>query len=124
MTQPNGFLMFEARLEPVLKFRGILFSRKRPDGEARRGRISLVDLRLRSNEASRPFPRKPSGRRVFRPRPALARTLQPAAGLLVPVRKHPRRLGRSQNPSPPNLTQFQNTLLIIRSHATFTFSSH
>src|SRR5687768_3526864 len=47
--------------EPVLKFRGILFSRKRPDGEARRGRISLVDLRLRSNEASRPFPRKPSG---------------------------------------------------------------
>src|SRR5687767_16032225 len=106
MTQPNGFLMFEARLEPVLKFRGILFSRKRPDGEARRGRISLVDLRLRSNEASRPFPRKPSGRRVFWPRPALARTLQPAAGM-----RGPRRLGHGQNPSPQDPTQFQNRLL-------------
>ncbi len=47
-----------------------------------------MDLRLRSNsenireqgEARRPFPRKPSGRRVFCPWPALARSLQPAAG--------------------------------------------
>ena len=87
-------------LEPVLKFRGVLFSRKRLDGEARRRRISLVDLRLRSNEARRPFPRKPSGRRVFCLRPALARPSQPAAGML-----RPRRLGRSQNPSPQDPTQ-------------------
>ena len=53
---------------------------------ARRRRISLVDLRLRSNEARRPFPRKPSGRRVFCPWPALARSLQPAAGRCAPPR--------------------------------------
>ncbi len=39
-----------------------------------------MDLRLRSNEARRPFARKPSGRRVFCPWPALTRSLQPAAG--------------------------------------------
>ena len=58
-----------------------------------------MDLRLRSNEARRPFPRKPSGRRVFCPWPALARSLgivqdgawpqQPAAGM------------RPETPSPP-----------------------
>src|SRR5260221_2847861 len=53
---------------------------------ARRRRISLVDLRLRSNEARRPFPQKPSGRRVFCPWPALARSLQPAAGRCAPPR--------------------------------------
>src|SRR6266849_168694 len=82
-------------LEPALKFAGGLFSWKRPDGEARRRRISLVDRRLRSNEARRPFPRKPCGRRVFCPWPALARSLQPAAEMLGT-----RRLGHSQNPSP------------------------
>src|SRR6266446_2757422 len=82
-------------LEPVWKLRGALFSGKRPDGEAGRRRISLVDLRLRSNEARRPFPRKPSGRQVFCPWPALVRSAQPAAGML-----RPRRLGHSQNPSP------------------------
>ena len=60
----------------------VLFSRKRPYGEARRSRISLVDLRLRSNEARRPFARKPFGRRFFWPWPSLARPLQPAAGML------------------------------------------
>ena len=59
--------------------RGAVFGEK-AGWQARRRRISLVDLRLRSNEARRPFPRKPSGRRVFCPWPALARSLQPAAG--------------------------------------------
>ena len=45
---------------------GMLFSSKRPDGEARvlphwHQRISLVDLRLRSNEARRPFAENPPG---------------------------------------------------------------
>jgi hypothetical protein len=45
---------------------GMLFSSKRPDGEARvlphwHQRISLVDLRLRSNEARRPFDENPWG---------------------------------------------------------------
>jgi acetyl esterase/lipase len=44
----------------------MLFSSKRPDGEARvlphwHQRISLVDLRLRSNEARRPFAENPPG---------------------------------------------------------------
>ena len=79
---------------------------KRPDGEARRGRISLVDLRLRSNEARGPLARKPSrlrssyggqaGRQVFWPQPLLARHAKPASGILAPVRKHPRRLGCGQ----------------------------
>ncbi|EEF62732.1 hypothetical protein Cflav_PD5367 [Pedosphaera parvula Ellin514] len=57
----------------ILKLGRVLFSRKRPDGKARRRRISLVDLRLRSNAARRPLARKPSGRRCFWPQPALAR---------------------------------------------------
>ena len=81
--------------EPDGKFRRALFSGKRPDGEARRGRIPFMGLRLRSNEARRSFARKPSGRRVFCPWPALARSSQPAAGML-----RPRRLVHSQNPSP------------------------
>jgi len=93
-------------LERVRKFRGVLFSRQRPDGEARRRRISSLDLRLRSNEARRPLARKPSGRRVFCPWPALARSLQPALGMLGP-----RRLGHSQNPSPQDPAQFSDTLL-------------
>jgi hypothetical protein len=45
---------------------GMLFSSKRPDGEARvlphwHQRISLVDLRLRSNEARRLFAENPWG---------------------------------------------------------------
>ena len=36
-----------------------------------------MDLRLRSNEASRALPRKPAGRRVFCRLPTLARSLQP-----------------------------------------------
>jgi hypothetical protein len=74
-----------------------------------------VDLRLRSNEGSRPFPRKPSGRRLFWLRPALARPLQPAAGMPVPVRKHPRRLVRSQNPSPQDPLEFSDRLLTRQS---------
>jgi len=95
-------------LERVRKFRGVLFSRQRPDGEARRRRISSLDLRLRSNEARRPLARKPSGRRVFCPWPALARSLQPALGMLGP-----RRLGHSQNPSPQDPAQFSDTLLVF-----------
>src|SRR5436190_4815208 len=82
-----------------------LLSGKRPDGEARQWRISLVDLGLRSNEVRRSFARKPSGRQVFCPWPALARSLQPAAGMLLP-----RRLGHSQNPLPQDPTQFSDTL--------------
>ena len=40
--------------EPDGKFRGALFSGKRPDGAARRWRIPFMGLRLRSNEARRP----------------------------------------------------------------------
>jgi hypothetical protein len=45
---------------------GMLFSSKRPDGEARmlphwHQRISLVDLRLRGNKARRPFAENPPG---------------------------------------------------------------
>jgi len=97
---------YEEVLERVRKFRGVLFSRQRPDGEAQRRRISSLDLRLRSNEARRPLARKPSGRRVFCPWPALARSLQPALGMLGP-----RRLGHSQNPSPQDPAQFSDTLL-------------
>jgi len=93
--------------ERVRKFRGVLFSRQRPDGEAQRRRISSLDLRLRSNEARRPLARKPSGRRVFCPWPALARSLQPALGML-----RPRRLGHSQNPSPQDPAQFSDTLSV------------
>src|SRR5260370_7074021 len=50
--------------------RGAVFGEK-AGWQARRRRISLVDLRLRSNEARRPFRRKPSPRRVCRPLPAL-----------------------------------------------------
>ncbi len=39
-----------------------------------------MDLRLRSNEARGPFPRKPSGRRVFCPWPALARPVTARCG--------------------------------------------
>ncbi len=84
-----------------------MLSKERPDGEARRRKISPVDLRLRSNKARRPFPRKPSGRRVFCPWPALAQSLQPAAGM-----RRPRRLGHSQNPSPQRLAEFSDRLLI------------
>src|SRR5262249_901208 len=59
------------------------------------GRLLSSREPVRSNEARRAFPRKPEGRRVFWPRPALARPLQPAAGMLGP-----RRLGRDPNPSP------------------------
>src|SRR6266478_2519154 len=69
------------QLEPVLKLRGVLFSQKWPDGEARRRRVSVADLRLRSNKARWPFPRKISGRRVFCPWPALAGPLSRRVGI-------------------------------------------
>ena len=64
-----------------------------------------MDLRLRSNEASRPVARKPSGRRVFCLWASLAQSLQPAAGML-----ELRRLAHSQNPSPQHLSQFSDRL--------------
>src|SRR6185295_8708205 len=97
-------------LEPVWKFRGCpVFAEKTgwrgaPREDTRSG------LRPRSNEASRPFPRKPSGRRVFWLWPALARPSQPAAGML-----RPRRLGHSQNPSPQDPTEFSDRLLAAAS---------
>jgi len=68
-----------------------------------------VDLRLRSNEARPPFPRKPSGRRIFWLWPALARPLQPDAGML-----RSRHLGQSQNLSSQDPTQFSDRLLAAR----------
>jgi hypothetical protein len=73
-------------LERGLKIRGVLFSRQRPYDEARRTRISLVDLRLRSNEARGSLARKPFGRQVFWPQPSLARHSKPALGILVSPR--------------------------------------
>lgn len=67
-----------------------------------------MDLRLRSNEASGPVARKPSGRRVFCPWAALARSLQPAAGM-----RGPRRLAHSQNPSPQRPSEFFRQALRI-----------
>ena len=40
----------EPFFEPVLKFRGMLFSSKEMDGEARRGRIPFLGLRPRSSQ--------------------------------------------------------------------------
>src|SRR5215218_9302943 len=92
-------------LRACLKIRkGAVFS-PRVDGEARRRRISLVDLRLRSNEASRPVARKPSGRQVFCLWPALAQSLQPAAGM-----RGPRRLGHIQIPRRSTLLVFRQAL--------------
>src|SRR5215204_5507093 len=65
-----------------------------------------MDLRLRSNEASRPVARKPSGRRLFCLWASLAQSLQPAAGMLGL-----RRLAHSQNPSPQHPSQFSVRLL-------------
>ena len=64
-----------------------------------------MDLRLRSNEASRPVARKPSGRRVFCLWASLAQSLQPTAGMLGL-----RRLAHSQNPSPQRPSQFSDRL--------------
>jgi len=53
----GSFSLAEFPLERVLKIdRGRDCGRGGADGEARRRRISLVDLRLRSNEANRPAP--------------------------------------------------------------------
>jgi hypothetical protein len=55
-----------------------LFLQKRPEGKAQRKKISLVDIRRRSNKVIRAFLQKPSGRQIFCLRPALARASQPA----------------------------------------------
>jgi hypothetical protein len=60
-----------------------------------------MDLRLRSNAASRPLPRKPSGRPVFWLWASLSLASQPAAGMLRQL-----RLAPSQNPSPQRPSQF------------------
>ena len=72
---------------------------KRLYGEARRRRIPLVGLRLRSNEARRPFPHQPFGRQVFWVWAALAQSSQPALGMLLL-----RRLAPTQNPKPQHLS--------------------
>src|SRR3989441_3483068 len=71
--------------------RGAVFGEK-AGWQARRRRRCARPPRSNSEgireqgEARRPFPRKPSGRRVFCPWPALARSLQPAAGRCAPPR--------------------------------------
>ncbi len=97
----QGRPIYADDLEPVLKLRGVLFSGKRPDGEARRGEHIRQRSATEEQRSQSAFSRKPSGRRVFCLRPALTRTSQPAAGML-----RPRRLGHSQNPSPQDPTQF------------------
>jgi hypothetical protein len=66
-----------------------------------------VGLRLRSNEARRPFALKPSGRWVFCIGASLSRASQPAAGMLRPF-----RLAPIQNPKPQHLSQFSDRLLM------------
>lgn len=53
----------------------------------------------------RPFLRKPFGRRIFCPGPALARSSQPAPGMLGPCLLVP-----GQNPSPQQPSRFSNSL--------------
>ena len=65
-----------------------------------------MGLRLRSNEARRPFPRKPSGRRLFWIGASLSRTSQPATGMFRPL-----RLAPIQNPQPQHLSEFSDRLL-------------
>jgi len=85
----------------------VLFSWQRPDREARRRKIPLVGLRLRSNEARRPLPRKPSGRCGFWLWTSWSRTSQPAAGRFRPL-----RLAQNQNPQPQHHSQFSNRLVM------------
>jgi hypothetical protein len=80
--------------EPVRKLGGVLFSRKRPDGDP----TSHSSFSVLS-------PQKPCGRRVFCRWPALARPLQPTAGM-----RRPRRLGHHQNPSPQDPSKFSDGL--------------
>ncbi len=88
-------------LEPALKFAGGPVFGQKAGWQARRGRRcarpphSNSESIREQGEARWPFARKPSGRRVFCPWPALARSLQPAAGMPAT-----RRLGHGQNPSP------------------------
>ena len=78
------------------------------DHRPRRGRIPFMGLRPRSNEASRLFARKPSGRRVFCLWAALARSSARRVGT---TGKHiARRLAHSQNPSPQHPSQFSDRL--------------
>ena len=67
-----------------------------------RGNIPAAGYDRVSNEARRPFARKPSGRRVFWPGPSLAQPLQPAVGMLGP-----RRLG----PAPKSLAAGPRAIL-------------
>jgi hypothetical protein len=67
----------------------------------------LHGLRPMSNKARRPLARKPSGRRSFCPWPALARPLQPAAGMRGAC-----RLGHSQNLPPQRPLPFPDRLLV------------
>ena len=104
---PQNRPPFQITIEPVLKFPRVLFLGKRLAGEARRRSIPLVGLRLRSNDARRLFPQKPSGRQAFWLGPALARSLPPAPGMLVPVRKHLAALAKTKIPGRSTLCNFQ-----------------
>ena len=81
---------------------------KEPDDEARRGRIPIMGLRPRSNEASRLFARKPSGRQVFWLCAALARSLQPTMGMLLS-----RRLAHNKYPLPQHPLEFSERLFAL-----------
>jgi len=92
-------------IEPVLKSEGGLFSHPRPlarrdEGASPQGAVT------EEQRSRRLWARKPSGRRLFWRWPALARSSQPAAGMLGT-----RRLGHRQNPSPQAPFSFQNRLL-------------
>ena len=67
-----------------------------------------MGLRLRSNAASRPLPRKPSGQRVFCFWALLSHASQPAVGMLRLL-----RLAQNQNPSPQHRSQFSDRLLLL-----------
>jgi len=68
-----------------------------------------MGLRLRRNEARRPFSRKPSGRRGFWFAASLAWASQPALGMLRPF-----RLAPNQNPQPWHPWQFSDSSKIIK----------
>ena len=65
-----------------------------------------MDLRLRSNEARQLFSAKTSGRRVFCAAAGVGSAVTARCGDAGARAEAPRRLGRSQNPSPQDPTQF------------------
>ena len=100
-TAQEGFRVIELR-GPTYKRRVCDLIQQCIDGPLRRDEIAAAaHFRPAAFRACFKIPRKPTGRRVFCLRPALARSSQPTLGM-----RGRRRLGRSQNPSPQDPTQF------------------